>query len=234
MLPYTNIYQKSMIPVHGKPLLEYIITGIKSTGILDFIVIIGYLKEQVIEYFQDGVKWDINIEYVEQKNINGTGGAILLVENLLSSSHFLATNGDVLVPYEIYHQVYNTYKNEHEDFILVSNYLDNIQKGCSLITDQGYLQNMIEKPPPKNAVPNWNNSGIYLFSKEIFSVLKRIKPSKRNEIELPDAILTGIREKNWRVRVIKMKRNQFRGDFGDKLEYERLKKDDTWLAELSK
>ncbi len=229
---YTEIYQKSMIPVHGKPLLEYIITGIKYTGIKKFIIVIGYLKEQIIDYFQKGDKWNISIEYIEQSNLNGTGGAILLVENLIKSSHFLITNGDILVPYRFYNEVYNIHKDEHEDFVLVSNYLENIQKGCSLITDNEYLVNMIEKPPPHKKFPCWNNSGLFILSKNIFGVLKSLKTSKRGEIELPAAILTGIRERNWKVRVLKMNKNQFRGDFGDIKEYERLKEDKKWITEL--
>ena len=232
MHPYTEIYQKSMIPVHGKPLLEYIITGIKYSGIKRFIIVVGHLKEQIIDYFQNGAKWKIDIEYIEQTNINGTGRAVLLVENLITSSHFLTTYGDILVPYKLYKQVYNIHKEEHEDFILVSNYLENIQKGCSIITENDYLVNMIEKPPPEKGYPNWNNCGLYIFSKEIFSVLNSLNPSKRGEIELPDAILKGVYEKDWKVRVLKMNKNQFRGDFGDIQEYERLKEDKKWLTDL--
>ena len=58
MKPYTDKYQKTMIPVHGKPLLEYIIEGVKTTGIKDFIIVVGYRKEQIIDYFQDGSKWN--------------------------------------------------------------------------------------------------------------------------------------------------------------------------------
>ena len=51
MKPYTDTYQKTMIPVHGKPLLEYIIEGIKSAGFKDFILVVGYQKEQIIDFF---------------------------------------------------------------------------------------------------------------------------------------------------------------------------------------
>jgi NDP-sugar pyrophosphorylase family protein len=232
MLPYTKIHQKSMIPVHGKPLLDYIITGIKYTGIKKFIIVIGHLKEQIIDYFQEGTKWNISIEYIEQEIMNGTGGAVLLTEHLINSSHFLTTYGDILVPYKLYNQVYNIHKNENEDFVLVSNYLANIQKGCSIITHKGYLINMVEKPSPQNGFPNWNNCGLFIFSKEIFSALKTINPSKRGEKELPDAILTGVQDKNWKVRVLKMDKNQFRGDFGDIKDYERLNNEKEWLTEL--
>ena len=65
--PYTNTYQKTMIPIHGKPLLEYIINGIKDVGIKDFIIVVGYFKDQIIDYFKNGANWGINIEYIEQK-----------------------------------------------------------------------------------------------------------------------------------------------------------------------
>ena len=56
----------------------------------------------------------------------------------------------------------------------------------------------------------------------------------RGEIELVDGINFGIQERNWKVRVIKMKKNQFRGDFGDIKVYEQLIKDSYWLKELNR
>ena len=91
--PYTNTYQKTMIPLHGKPLLEYIIKGIKGAGFNDFIIVVGYQKEQIIDYFKDGKKLGINIEYIEQDLLNGTGGALLLCENLIEDQHFFFDMG---------------------------------------------------------------------------------------------------------------------------------------------
>ena len=76
MKPYTDTYQKTMLPLHGKPLLEYIINGILFAGIQEFIIVVGYRKEQIINYFKDGKNWNINIEYIEQKKLDGTGGAL--------------------------------------------------------------------------------------------------------------------------------------------------------------
>ncbi|MFX0073188.1 MAG: sugar phosphate nucleotidyltransferase [Candidatus Hermodarchaeota archaeon] len=232
MKPYTNKLQKVMIPIRGKPLLEYIVEGIKFAGFKEVVIVVGYLKEQIVDYFQDGSKWDLNIEYVEQKTINGTGGAVLACKDFIKTPHFFLTYGDILVPYKIYKQIYEIHKKEREDFVLVSNYLENIQKGCSLLIEEHYLVTMTEKPPDDIITPKWNNCGIYIFSKEIFEVLYRISPSQRGEIELPDAICLGIKERNWKVRVIKMEKHQFRGDFGDIQEYEKFKKNTKWLKEI--
>ena len=71
-----------------------------------------------------------------------------------------------------------------------------------------------------------------MFDKKVFDAISDLKPSKRGELELPDAISNGIRERNWKVRVYKIPEDQFRGDFGDVNEYERLKNDSEWLKTL--
>ncbi|GAH23681.1 unnamed protein product, partial [marine sediment metagenome] len=61
---------------------------------------------------------------------------------------------------------------------------------------------------------------------------KTLAPSERGEIEIPNALLKGIKEQNWKVRVVKMEQNQFKGDIGAKEKYEQLKNDSSWLQLL--
>ncbi|MFX1311584.1 MAG: nucleotidyltransferase family protein [Promethearchaeota archaeon] len=231
MRPYTDIYQKTMLPIHGKPLLEYITDGLISSGFNEFIFVVGYKKEQILTYFQDGEKWGINIEYVEQKELNGTGGALLLCEQFIDESHFFLTWGDTLVSYKIYKDVYKIFLNENHNFIMVINYSKDPYLGAAVICNDLYCKDIIEKPP-KDSGYNYNNCGVFIFSKEIFNILKILKPSSRGEIELTEAIRFGINKRNWKVRVLKMEKDQFRGDFGSIEIYRQLKKDTSWLKEL--
>ncbi|MCK4285409.1 MAG: nucleotidyltransferase family protein [Candidatus Lokiarchaeota archaeon] len=232
MKPYTNRYQKTMIPVHDKPLLEYIINGLILAGFKELIIVVGYLKEQVINYFQNGDKWGINIEYVEQTEINGTGGALLLCEDMIKDSHLFLTWGDVLVSYNVYKEVDVIFKKENQDYVLVTNYTDDPYKGGAVDCEGKYCIEVKEKPTKGKSGSNLNNCGIFVFSKKVFDVLKELKPSKRGEIELTEAINYGITKQNWKVRVIKMAKDQFRGDFGDIKVYEQLNKDTDWLRKL--
>ena len=232
MKPYSDKYQKTMIPIHGKPLLEYIIEGVKSTGLKDIILVVGYRKEQIVEYFRDGNQWGVNIEYIEQAELNGTGDALLTCKDAIKEDHFLCMWGDILVNYEIYKEVLRLHEEEKHDFVLVTNYMDDPYKGGAIYCEGNYCIDYVEKPPEGKAGSNLNNCGIFVFSKEIFDVLRLIKPSIRGEIEIPDAICYGINERNWKVRVYKIDRNQFRGDFGDVDEYERLKEESEWLNSL--
>ena len=91
-----------------------------------------------------------------------------------------------------------------------------------------------EKPPKGKSKSELNQCGLFVFSIDVFIVLKNLKPSIRGDIELTEAINHGIMKQNWKVRVIKMAKNQFRGDFGDIKVYEQLVKDSSWLKELSR
>ncbi len=229
MKPYTETYQKTMIPIHGKPLLEYLIKGIKLAGFKDFIIVVGYNKEQIIDYFQEGKKWDINIEYIEQHDLNGTGGALLLCGDSITNQHFFLTWGDTLVAYDVYREVYEVFKKERPDFILVTNYVDDPYKGAAIYCEGNYCIDIVEKPRKGKSTTNLNNAGIFILSREIFEILKMQTPSKRGEIEVPDAIRYGVKEKNWKFRVVKIEKDQFYGDFGDVKKYEKLVKNTNWL-----
>jgi NDP-sugar pyrophosphorylase family protein len=233
LYPYTEKYQKTMIPIHGKPLLRYIIDGLVYAGIRDFILVVGYRKEQIINYFQNETKLNITIEYIQQKELNGTGGALLLCENLISNSHFILTWGDILLDYSVYKVINDIFKKEHHDFILTANHTDDPHLGAAVYAQDSYLTDIIEKPAKHSSRSTLNNAGLFILSKEIFKTLKLVKPSQRGEIELPDAVVMGIKIRNWKVRVFEMQKDQFRGDFGNRREYERLKEDKSWLQFLN-
>jgi NDP-sugar pyrophosphorylase family protein len=223
-----------MIPLHSKPLLEYIIDGLVSVGFKNLILVVGYRKEQIIDYFQKGDQWGIKIEYVVQKEINGTGGALLLCENLIKETHFFLTWGDILVPYDVYRKTIELQKKENQDFVLVTNYTDDPYKGGAIYVLNEYCYDIIEKPKLGETKSNLNNCGVFILNKMIFKEIKNLKPSKRGEIELPEALRYGIKRNKWRIRIMKMQKGQFRGDLGDKKVYELLAKDSTWLKELKK
>lgn len=230
--PYTDKFQKSMIPVHGKPVLEYILEALISVGFKRLIFVVGYRKEQIITHFGGGINWNIEIEYVEQKKLNGTGGAVLLCENNINNDHFFLTWGDVLVEYSVYEKIINEFKTHNDEFILVANHTNDPYLGAAIISEGDYLVDIVEKPPKGMSATRFNNSGIFILSRQVFGVLKNLEPSIRGEIELPDAIRWGIAHDNWKVRVLKMGMNQFRADFGNKEIYELLNKESDWLKTL--
>jgi len=93
---------------------------------------------------------------------------------------------------------------------------------------------IIEKDPSTIGTTRLNNCGIFILSSEIFEVLRHLSPTKRGEIEIPQAINRGIVERYWKVFVFKLEKDVFRGDFGDKEVYEELKNDVDWIKKLNR
>ena len=229
LYPYTETTQKTMLPLHGKPSLEYIMKGLIYGGIRDFIFVVGYQKEQIVDYFKEGEKWGVNIQYVEQIDLNGTGGALLLCESLIDYSHFILTWGDTILDHDVYANLVHLFEKERHDFILVTNYTLDPHLGAAVYTIGDFCVDIVEKPPKGKSKSKLNNAGLFLLSKDIFDTLKILKPSVRGEIELPQALANGIKHNKWNVRVLKMEPGQFKGDIGNKSEYEKLNNDDSWL-----
>jgi len=90
-----NDIPKPMIPICGKPILEYQIDCLKRNNLTDIILVIGHLGQHIKDYFKDGKEFGCNISYYEETQPLGTAGALFKLENL--SEDFLLLNGDVIL-----------------------------------------------------------------------------------------------------------------------------------------
>ena len=86
---------KPMIKICGKPILEHQIDNLKACGLTDIILVIGYLGEKIKEYFGDGSKFGVNIEYFVEDHPLGTAGALFKMPQL--TEDFLLLCGDVII-----------------------------------------------------------------------------------------------------------------------------------------
>jgi dTDP-glucose pyrophosphorylase len=93
--PHTEDCPKPLLPVAGKPMLEHIIERAKLEGIRHFVLAIHYLGHMIEDYFGDGSRWQVRIDYLREDAPLGTAGAIGLM-NPRPAAPFLVTNGDVL------------------------------------------------------------------------------------------------------------------------------------------
>lgn len=93
--PHTEQCPKPMLPVAGKPMLEHIIERAKLDGITKFLLSVNYLKEMIEEYFGDGSKFGVRIDYLREDCPLGTAGALKLIAPLPCEA-LIVTNGDIL------------------------------------------------------------------------------------------------------------------------------------------
>ena len=93
--PHTENCPKPLLPVRGTPMLEHIIEHAKADGFGHFVLAIHYLGHMIEDYFGDGSRWQVKIEYLRESEPLGTAGALGLL-NPYPDLPFLVTNGDVL------------------------------------------------------------------------------------------------------------------------------------------
>jgi len=93
--PHTESCPKPLLPIGGKPILEHIIERARADGFQRFVLAIHYLGHMIEDYFGDGSRWQVQIDYLREESPMGTAGAIGLL-NPRPEIPFLVSNGDVL------------------------------------------------------------------------------------------------------------------------------------------
>src|SRR6266403_4248156 len=88
---------KPMIEVRGKPVLQHIVEGLREAGVRDFLIIVGYRADAVQNFFGDGSRYNIEIQYTTQLVQDGTGRVVDLARNFAGDSPFVLNYGDILV-----------------------------------------------------------------------------------------------------------------------------------------
>lgn len=181
MGPLTENRPKAMLPLANRPLLEHIIVSIKAAGIKDFLIVTGYLREKIIDYFGDGEKLGVNIEYIEQQSQKGTADAVSVVKDSVNE-RFLVTNGDVLAGIP---DIKNILEAKGE-VVLAAKKVAAPQEYGILNVEGDRVVKIVEKP--KKPLSNLANAGIYVFELSIFDAIENTSPSPRGEYEITDSI----------------------------------------------
>ena len=96
MMPLTKNLPKPMLKIKDKPLLESIITKFKENGFINFFISLHYKGEIIKKYFGDGAKWDVKINYLDEKMPLGTAGSLSLLKDYNINKPIIVMNGDIL------------------------------------------------------------------------------------------------------------------------------------------
>jgi glucose-1-phosphate thymidylyltransferase len=96
LLPLTQSRTKGMIPVGNRPILEHIVNALRTSGINEVVMVVGFSAEKVMNYFGNGKDFNINIEYIHQKKLLGTAQALSLARDVIDSD-FLILPGDNII-----------------------------------------------------------------------------------------------------------------------------------------
>jgi dTDP-glucose pyrophosphorylase len=178
---------KPMIEVRGKPVLQHIVEGLREAGVREFLLIVGYRSDTVQNFFGDGSRYSIEIQYATQAVQDGTGRVVDLARNFAGDSPFVLSYGDILVDPANYKRFLNL-PHDVEAIISVTRGEDVSKGGAVFLNEEMELVDLREKSKPGEPTSSWYNAGIYTFRTSIFDFTAKLKPSPRGEYELTDAV----------------------------------------------
>jgi len=158
---------------------------IRKCGITDVGIIVGHTKDEVKAAVGDGSKFDINVTYIEQEYPGGLAHAVLIAKDFLEDESFVMYLGDNILKEGIV-QLYNAFESSDCDVLIAVCKVKDPQRFGVVEVKNGKVVRLVEKPEvPKSDLAL---AGIYFFRSSIFEAIENIKPSKRNELEITDAI----------------------------------------------
>ena len=184
--PLTETRPKHLIPLGGRPLLEWTLLRLKEVGVSNVLLVTHFMEEQIKMYFGDGSLLGMSIKYIHQEEMMGTADAFSIAEEYVGSENFIGMYGDLFVSPNTLRVLLENH-NLDETNISVLPVDDPSQWGIVDLEDS-YVRRIVEKPPPEEAPSNLANAGLYVFNPKIFQSIRETGLSTRNEYEITDSL----------------------------------------------
>lgn len=183
--PITHTSAKQLVPIANKPILFYGLEAIAEARIKDVGIVVGETKTEIRQAVGNGKKWGLKVTYIEQEAPLGLAHAVKISEDFIRQEPFVMYLGDNLLREGI-RAVVDEFKSKKPNAqILLAKVPNPEQFGVAELSN-GKIKRLSEKP--KKPKSDLAVVGVYLFDRSVFQAVNSIKPSKRGELEITDAI----------------------------------------------
>ncbi len=179
MGPFTASEPKVMIRVGNRPILEHVLRALAAEGVTDIVLTVGYRRERIMSYFQDGKAFGAKIEYVVQNKQIGTAHALLEARAKVDGP-FLALNGSNLLDRQA---ISDLLAGPASPAVLIAESENPSKYGVVLLSGDRVTK-IVEKP--RQPLGNLINTGAYVLDVSIFPVIEQLAAEGRHD--LPSAI----------------------------------------------
>ena len=225
MLPLTSVIPKELMPINGKPNLQYILDECIEAGIKEFIFIISKNKlsikkyffndnfykkiikkkkdKRLIEEFKKIKKYQKMIKFVYQNNPKGTGDAVLKCKKLIKNNYFLMLlPDDLIIKNNCSKEMIKLHKKTKGSVIATKKVDKKTVSRWGILSIKNKknryfeIKDVVEKPSIKKAPSNFAIIGRYILPSSIFGEIKKLKPGQGKEVHITDAIRNLIKKKD--------------------------------------
>lgn len=195
--PLTFSGPKQLIPVANKPVSQYVLEDLVSSGVKEVAIVLGEtFPELVKEYYRDGSSFGAKITYIYQGKPLGIAHAVKLCRNFVGDDRFIVYLGDQILQRGISQYLERFLSQDYDAMVLLKEVEDPSRYGVAEFDDKGNLVRLVEKPkiPPSR----YALVGVYFFKPMVFEAVEDLKPSWRGELEITEAIQMMI-ERHYKV-----------------------------------
>jgi dTDP-glucose pyrophosphorylase len=187
--PITEQVPKPMIEIGGTPILETILRSLTSSGISRIFFAVNYRANMISDYFGDGSRWDVNVEYLHEPIRMGTAGALSLLPQV-PDAPLLVMNGDILTGLNLGQMLDDHASSGASATMCIREYATQIPYGVVEV-DGAELRGISEKP----IVTHLASAGIYALSPDVLQLVPRAE-----QLDMP-ALFQSLIAKGRRVQV---------------------------------
>lgn len=163
--PYTYEVAKPMLPIKGKPMVQHVIELLKSHGVTEIYLAIGYKGEQIEGYFGNGSRFGLNIKYIKEKKPLGTAGPLRLLRKYLDDSFYLIW-ADCISKIDL--TDFAHFHKSHDGLATIAlTTVDDTSRFGVASMKGSLITGFVEKPKNEDAPTKLVNTGIAIFEPEI-------------------------------------------------------------------
>ena len=225
LLPLTSVIPKELLPINGKPNLQYILDECIEAGIKEFIFIISKKKlsikkyffndnfykkiikkkknQKLIQEFKKLKKYQKMIKFVYQNKPKGTGDAVLKCKRFIKSKYFLMLlPDDLIIKNNCSREMIKLHKRTNASIIATKKVDRKTVSRWGILSIKNkkkryfQIKDVVEKPSIKKTPSNYAIIGRYILPSDIFAEISKLKPGQGKEIHITDAIRNLIKKNN--------------------------------------
>ena len=175
--PYTNSLPKPMLPLGEKPILEHLIEWIKKNGVKEIVLCVSYLRKKIEDYFGDGKKFGVKIEYAISKKPLATAGQLKTAEKFIEDT-FVCLYGDSIYNFSLRNMIAHHKKDKSSVTMSLYNYKFNLKYGVIDTTNIGRVTSWNEKPEFSAKI----NMGCYVMEPEVLQLIPKNKSCGMDDV----------------------------------------------------
>lgn len=190
--PYTDATPKPLLPVRGRPTLDFILSAVKRAGIERVCIVTNHLEEKIFEFIGDGSTWNLQVTFAHQDELRGNGDALLSVpQGWIPHEPVMVVATDyILVENSLTELVEAHVKNGADITMSLKEVPPEELSARSTVEVEpdGRIMKIVEKPRREEILSSYAASIMFVFPPAIWEYLPQVMPSPRGEIELQSAV----------------------------------------------